>query len=217
MNKVERQSTSLAHNVRRLGHLDLAGAGQVTVAGSHAYVGHIPNQDHLGTSIIDISEPRKPRVVATITLDDHESHSHKVRIAGDIMIVNHERNMSKIGRRAEQLPAARRSLAEELKREPTRPEIAARLSVTEDDLRELEEFEQRGYHNGGFKIYDVSNPAQPKLDLLSQDRRDRRAPFRHGRALRLHLDRDGRLCRQHPRHLRSARSAPSREKSRAGG
>ena len=70
MNKIDRQ-TSLAQNVRRLGHLDLAGAGQVTVAGSHADVGHIPNQDHLGTSIIDISEPRQPRVVATITLDDH--------------------------------------------------------------------------------------------------------------------------------------------------
>jgi hypothetical protein len=163
MNKVERQSTALARNVRRLGHLDLAGAGQVTVAGSHAYVGHIPNQDHLGTSIIDISDPGRPRVVATITLDDHESHSHKVRVAGDIMIVNHERNMSKIGRRAEQLPAARRTLAEELGREPTRSEIAAKMSVTEDDLRMLEEFEQRGYHNGGFKIYDVSNPAQPKL------------------------------------------------------
>jgi hypothetical protein len=54
-------------------------------------------------------------------------------------------------------------LAEELKREPTRPEIAARMSVTEDDLRALEEFEQRGYHSGGFKIYDVSKPAQPKL------------------------------------------------------
>ena len=163
MNKLERQTTALAHNVRRLGHLDLAGAGQVTVAGSHAYVGHIPNQDHLGTSIIDISEPSQPRVVATVTLDDHESHSHKVRVAGDIMIVNHERNMSKIGRRAEQLPAARRALADELKREPTRSEIAARMSVTEDDLRMLEEFEQRGYHNGGFKVYDVSNPAQPKL------------------------------------------------------
>ena len=159
----ERPSTALARNVRRLGHLDLAGAGQVTVAGSHAYVGHIPNQDHLGTSIIDISDPGRPRVVATITLDDHESHSHKVRVAGDIMIVNHERNMSKIGRRAEQLPAARRTLAEELGREPTRSEIAAKMSVTEDDLRMLEEFEQRGYHNGGFKIYDVSNPAQPKL------------------------------------------------------
>lgn len=163
MNEMDRQSPALAHNVRRLGHLDLPGGGQVTVAGSHAYVGHIPNQHHLGTSIIDISDPSHPRVVATIMLDDHDSHSHKARVAGDIMIVNHERNMSKIGRRAEQLPAARRSLNEELGREPTRAEIAARMSVSEDDLRTLEEFEQRGYHNGGFKIYDVSTPGEPKL------------------------------------------------------
>ena len=53
--------------------------------------------------------------------------------------------------------------------------------------------------------------------LLSEDRRDRRAPLRHGRALRLHLDRDERLCRQHPRHLRSARSAPAAGSSPAGG
>ena len=103
MNTVNRGS-ALARNVRRLGHLDLAGAGQVTVRGSHAYVGHIPNADHLGTSIIDIGDPRQPRVVATVTLDDHDSHSHKVRVVGDVMIVNHERNMSKIGRRAEILP-----------------------------------------------------------------------------------------------------------------
>src|SRR5262249_28113833 len=86
-----------APNGSRLGHLDLPGAGQVTVRGSHAYVGHIPNPIHLGTSIIDIGDPRQPRVVATITLDDHDSHSHKVRVVGDVMIVNHERNMSKIG------------------------------------------------------------------------------------------------------------------------
>src|SRR5216684_297865 len=163
MSRIERPSAPLARNVRRLGHLDLAGAGQVTVAGSHAFVGHIPNQEQLGTSILDISDPRRPRVVATITLDDPESHSHKARVAGDIMIVNHERNMSRIGRRAEQLPAARRALSERLGREPKPEEIAARLSVTVDDLRMLEEFEQRGYHNGGFKIYDVSQPAQPKL------------------------------------------------------
>src|SRR6266567_2299171 len=161
MNTVE--SEMLARNVRRLGHLDLPGAGQVTVRGSHAYVGHIPNPVHLGTSIIDIGDPRQPRVVATVTLDDHESHSHKVRVVGDVMIVNHERNMSKIGRRAEQLPAARRALAEALKREPTREEIAAKMSVTENDLALLEAFEQRGYDNGGFKIYDVSEPTQPKL------------------------------------------------------
>jgi hypothetical protein len=163
MNKVETQSKMLARNVRRLGHLDLAGGGQVTVCGSYAFVGHIPNPDHLGTSIIDIADPRQPRVVATITLDDQESHSHKVRVAGDIMIVNHERNMSKMGRRAEELPSVRRALSEALGRESTRKEIAEKMAVSEDDLAMLEAFEQRGYHNGGFKIYDVSTPAQPKL------------------------------------------------------
>jgi len=163
MNRIDREKTGLARNVRRLGHLDLAGGGQVTVRGSYAFVGHIPNSDHLGTSIIDIADPRKPRLVATITLDDHESHSHKVRVAGDIMVVNHERNMSKMGRRAEELPAVRRALTQALGGEPTRKEIAAKMGVSEDDLATLEDFERRGYHNGGFKIYDVSNPAQPKL------------------------------------------------------
>src|SRR5919205_2603416 len=82
MNVVERHPVPLARNVRRLGHLDLPGAGQVTVAGQFAYVGHIPNKNHLGTSIIDIADPGNPRVVATITLDDQTSHSHKVRVAG---------------------------------------------------------------------------------------------------------------------------------------
>lgn len=153
----------LARKVRRLGHLDLAGAGQVTVSGTHAYVGHIPNKDHLGTSIVDISDPHHPRVVATVTLDDPESHSHKVRVVGDVMIVNHERNPTPIGRRAEQLPGVRRELAAALQRDPTRMEIAEKLNVTEADIIKIEEAEQRGYHNGGFKIYDVSKPAQPKL------------------------------------------------------
>jgi hypothetical protein len=153
----------LAHKVRRLGHLDLAGAGQVTVAGTHAYVGHIPNKDHLGTSIVDISDPHHPRLVAAVTLDDPDSHSHKVRVVGDVMIVNHERNPTPIGRRAEQLPGVRRELAAALQREPTRAEIAEKLSVTEADIVKIEEAEQRGYHNGGFKIYDVSSPAQPNL------------------------------------------------------
>jgi hypothetical protein len=163
MSTIKRPNAPLSRNVRRLGHLDLAGAGQVTLSGAHAYVGHLPNAAQLGTSIVDVSDPRRPRVVATVTLDDPQSHSHKVRVAGDLMIVNHERNTSRIGRRAEQLPAARRALAAQLEREPTAAEIAAEMSVTTEDLRMLEEHEQRGYHNGGFKVYDVSKPAQPKL------------------------------------------------------
>src|SRR5206468_10516814 len=100
----------------------------------YAFVGHLPNPDGLGTSIVDIADPRRPRVAATVMLDDPASHSHKVRVANGIMVVNHERNMSRLGRPADQLPAARAALAKELKREPRRGEIAAKLSVSEDDL-----------------------------------------------------------------------------------
>ena len=79
------------------------------------------------------------------------------------MIVNHERNPTPIGRRAEQLPGVRRDLAVTLGREATSAELAEKMNVTEADIGKIAEFEQRGYHNGGFKIYDVSNPAQPKL------------------------------------------------------
>jgi hypothetical protein len=161
MNSVDRGG-SLARNVRRIGHLDLAGGGQVTVAGRHAYVGHIPNRAHLGTTILDVSDPGDPRVVATITLEDTDSHSHKARVAGDIMIVNHERNPTAIGRRADELPRVRRELADALGREPTHAELARKMSVTEDAVRKIEEEARRGYHNGGFKIYDVSKPAYPK-------------------------------------------------------
>src|SRR5262252_8424397 len=119
MNKVELPNGALARNVRRLGHLDLPGAGQVTVAGKFAYIGHLPNKEDLGTSIVDISDPKNPRLVTSVRLGDPASHSHKVRAVGDLMVVNHERNMTSIGRRAEQLPAARRELLELLGREPT--------------------------------------------------------------------------------------------------
>ena len=120
MNKVDRANGALARNVRRLGHLDLPGAGQVTVAGHYAFVGHIPNKQDLGTSIVDIADPARPRLVATVNVGDLASHSHKVRVAGDLMVVNHERNMTPVGRRAEQMPGTRRELRETLGREPTR-------------------------------------------------------------------------------------------------
>jgi len=46
-------------------------------------------------------------VVSQISLEDPGSHSHKARVVGDIMIVNSERNMTPIGRRAEELPRLR--------------------------------------------------------------------------------------------------------------
>src|SRR5262245_60350089 len=162
MNIVERTTPALARNVRRLGHVDLPGAGQVCVAGNYAYVGHLPSKSLLGTSILDISNPRNPRVVSQVMLTDWESHSHKARVVGDIMIVNHERNMTAVGRRADDLPGVRKELTEKFGREPKPAELAERLRVTEADLAEIEAQAKRGYHNGGFKVYDVSDPAQPK-------------------------------------------------------
>ena len=82
----------VADRIRRIAHLDLPGAGQVYVSGDHCYIGHIPRKDGLGTTIVNIADPANPKVVSTVMLDDPQSHSHKVRVVGDVMIVNHEQN-----------------------------------------------------------------------------------------------------------------------------
>ena len=156
------QNAPLARNVKRLSRLELPGAGQVYVAGDYAYVGHLPNKERLGTSILDVSDPRSPRIVSQIHLDDPESHSHKARVIGDIMIVNSERNMTAIGRRAEQLPPVRAQLRASLGREPTHAELADKIGVSASDIPAVEAAERRPYENGGFRIYDVSDRARPR-------------------------------------------------------
>ena len=153
----------LARNVTRLAHLDLPGAGQVYVDGNYAYIGHLPNKAGLGTTIVDVANPRKPRVVSQINLEDPTSHSHKARVIGDIMIVNSERNMTGIGRKADELPKLRADLKASLGRNATPAELAAKLGVREADMAAVEDAEKNPYDKGGFKIYDVADRAKPKL------------------------------------------------------
>ena len=153
----------LARNVTRLAHLDLPGAGQVYVDGNYAYIGHLPNKAGLGTTIVDVADPRKPRVVSQINLEDPTSHSHKARVIGDIMIVNSERNMTGIGRKADELPKLRAELKASLGRNATPAELATKLGVREADMAAVEDAEKNPYDKGGFKIYDVSDRAKPKL------------------------------------------------------
>ena len=103
-----------AWNTRLLSHIDCPGGGQVWVEGTTLYIGHMRNPG--GTTIVDVSDPRQPRIIARIDVPDGW-HSHKVRVSGDIMVVNHE----KLG--------------------------------AEGDA---------GF-GGGLGIYDVANPAQPRL------------------------------------------------------
>ncbi len=153
----------LARNVTRLGHLDLPGSGQVYVHDNYAYLGHLPNKAGLGTSIIDVSDPRKPKVVSQINLEDPTSHSHKARVIGDLMITNSERNMTKIGRKADELPGLRTRLKAELGRDPNHSELADRLGVSAADIPAVEEAERNPYDKGGFKLWDVSDKTKPKL------------------------------------------------------
>jgi hypothetical protein len=157
------QSGSIAsRNIKHLAQLELPGAGQVYVDGHYAYIGHLTNKERLGTTILDISDPRKPRIVSQIKLDDPNSHSHKARVVGDLMIVNSEMNASALGRKSEVLATARTALEQQLGRKPTSKEIADKLAVSEADIAVLEASERNPYDQGGFRLYDVRDKAHPK-------------------------------------------------------
>ncbi len=156
-----RTNVELAKNIKRVGHLDLPGGGQVVVDGDYAYVGHM-KPPH-GTSIIDVSDARNPRVITTIELEDGYSHTHKVRVVGDLMFINVEQNERHFLRKGDRIPEIRASLELELGRAPSDAEVAAGLGVDESDVAALNEARERGYDDGGFKIYDISARANPRL------------------------------------------------------
>lgn len=151
----------LSHRMKRLGHLDLPGAGQVVVQGHHAFVGHM-DAPH-GTTILDVSDPKRPRAVAQITLEHPHEHSHKVRVVGDIMYTNLERPSRRFAAKAMRLAQARADLEKALQHAPTAAELAGKLRVAESELPQLEEWSRTGFPRAGFRVWDISNVTQPKL------------------------------------------------------
>src|SRR5258707_11247134 len=79
----------VTQNTKQVAHIDCPGGGQVWVDGTTLYIGHM--RDPSGTSIVDIADPRNPRLLARVDIPEGW-HSHKVRVANGLMIVNHERN-----------------------------------------------------------------------------------------------------------------------------
>jgi hypothetical protein len=154
-------TTPLARKVRRIGHLDLPGGGQVVVEAKHAYVGHM-KPPH-GTSILDVADPARPRVVAQIGLEGDDSHTHKVRVVGDLMFVNVEQNERHFRRKGDRLPHLRADLQAKLGRPPSDAELAAELKVGKNDIPALDAARERGYRDGGFRIYDIADKARPRL------------------------------------------------------
>jgi hypothetical protein len=154
-------SEALAKNIKRVGHLDVAGGGQVYVEGGYAFIGHM-KPPH-GTSVIDVRDPKSPKVVAEIGLSDQRSHTHKVRVVGNVMITNVEQNERHAVRAAQNLKQAEAKLTASLERAPTDAELCQELKVKPNQLALVRDFAAKPYAEGGFKVWDVSNKAKPEL------------------------------------------------------
>jgi hypothetical protein len=73
--------------IRQVAWFDCPGGGQIVVDGGVAYVAHM-KAPH-GTTLVDVRDPKAPRALATLEVPAG-THSHKVRAANGIMLVNRE-------------------------------------------------------------------------------------------------------------------------------
>jgi hypothetical protein len=144
----------LARNIRLLGHLDMPGGGQVVVQDGYAFVGHM--KPPMGTSIIDVRDPTRPTVAAHIEPPDTYSHTHKVRVCGDIMITNVEQDRRHFLRKGDKIPGLRESGLSD-------SDIAREIGVKPGDIADLDAARARGYDGGGFRVWDISAKTAPKL------------------------------------------------------
>lgn len=153
---------ALAHKLRRIGHLDIPGGGQVVVDDrGYAYVGHM-RPPH-GTTIIDVRDPKNPRVAAEIGLEGGLSHTHKVRVVGDLMITNVEQNDRHLKRKADRLDDVASRLGAGLGRPPTDAELAAELKVGAEQIGILRDVRKNPYRDGGFRVWDIAERTKPRL------------------------------------------------------
>ena len=74
-----------AANTRLVSHIDCPGGGQVWWDRDVLYVSHMRPPD--GTSIYDVADPKHPKLLAKLDVP-MGWHSHKVRVANGMMVVN---------------------------------------------------------------------------------------------------------------------------------
>src|SRR3954453_12794618 len=87
-------ATADALNLRLVGQSALNGHGDcmhVNLKDHFAFVAHM-GESRVGTSVVDVSNPRQPRGVAQLETPVG-THSHKGQVVGDILLVNYERSM----------------------------------------------------------------------------------------------------------------------------
>jgi hypothetical protein len=151
-----------AHGIREVGYFDCEGGGQITIQDNLAFIGHIMSPH--GTSIVDVADPKNPKLLASLEMP-FGTHSHKVRVTGDIMIVNREKNFEQLGAATD----FRGGLGVYDISNPRKPRELA-LWETAGTGVHLFDFDGRyvyisptveGYLGNIVMILDVQNPARP--------------------------------------------------------
>jgi len=100
-------------------------------------------------------------VVAELPTDGPYSHTHKVRVAGDLMITNVEQNDRHLMRFGSRVAAVRQALSD-AGNAASEAAVAAELGVEETDVARLDEAVARGYRDGGWKVWNISDKSAPR-------------------------------------------------------
>lgn len=154
-------------NMRLIGRSTLADhgdAGQVQVTGDIAYIGHM-GHSRVGSSIVDVSDPTEPRLITQLGVPSG-THSHKVQVVDDLLLVNYERN--RFERNARQWQAGLMIYDIE---DVNRPKEVGFFEVSGKGVHRMTCWQMpyvymsasaEGHDEQIFMILDVSDPAHPK-------------------------------------------------------
>jgi hypothetical protein len=156
-------SVHASQNIRHLSRMELPGGGQIAIQGNYAYVGHQNGPE--GTTILDISDPRKPRIVSRLMVPNELTHTHKARVVGDLMFTNSEHQPGS-GRRNEFVDAGFRIYHV---KDRTNPKLITFVKtygkgVHRFDVDERYAYistEMEGFVGNILVIYDLGNPSWP--------------------------------------------------------
>ena len=185
-------STYASDNVRHLSRMEIPGGGQIVIQERYAYVGHQHGPD--ATTILDISDPRDPKIVGKLMTSHPWSHSHKVRVVGDLMLVNSEIEPGKGDRLAYPDGGFR---IYDIK-DPGNPELLAFVKthargVHRFDVDENYAYlstEMEGFVGNILVIYDIRDPSKPvevsRWWMPGQNAAAGEAPHPRGRDHSLH-------------------------------
>lgn len=77
-----------ASGIKEVAFVDCKGGGQIEVVNGTAYVGHTVGRE--ATTIIDVKDPKNPKIVNQLDCAHGNVHAHKVRVANDLMLTNYE-------------------------------------------------------------------------------------------------------------------------------